>query len=489
VLAGLPTMDEVRARMHAVDKIVSSLLGKVDIESARLPADEAAQLAWLKELGFSDAAIASSWQPLMKSTALSHKNDRDERARQEFLYSFVTELARNTALDRDLGLNLLVDFVKATRAKASFFTLLLRTPGLIQDLARIFCLSPYLGSIVASRPELLDHFILQVDETWLEELEPLLQQMTERKLLTELWAANQFLDDKDLTSMFTRITATADSICAQLLKQLQREFPESQIEIIALGKWAGLELGLRSDLDFIFVTPSQPNENDFKVARRFISRLTDPSNSGSLYDLDLRLRPSGQSGPLLVAVDKLFEYWHDAAKPWERQAYLRARPLRAALALKKELLVEKPLSAEELSELKEIRVKLLRRPTEETIDIKYAPGGLLDIEFVSQTALLAERLSTPATSTLGMIEALSHHSLSWKRAAADISTAYLQLRKFEQILQLSSAQKTGEVRKATLARPAALMEFTADAAWEHLQELLEGSRDKLNAIDPTGLKR
>src|SRR6185312_16098092 len=112
---------------------------------------------------------------LIKATALSHKNDRDERARQEFLHSFVIALAGNTALDRDLGLNLLVDFVRATRAKASFFTMLLRSPRLIQDLARLFCLSPYLGSIVASRPELLDNFILQLDEAWAGDLETLLQ--------------------------------------------------------------------------------------------------------------------------------------------------------------------------------------------------------------------------------------------------------------------------------------------------------------------------
>ncbi|MGZ3722735.1 MAG: [protein-PII] uridylyltransferase family protein, partial [Bdellovibrionales bacterium] len=272
-VSALPSMADVQARMFAVDKIVSSLLGKVDLETVQLPPDEAAQLAWLKGLGFSEAAIASSWDSLIKATALSHKNDRDERARQEFLYSFVTELARNKALDRDLGLNLLVDFVKATRAKATFFTMLLRTPRLIEDLARLFCLSPYLGSIIASRPELLDNFILQLDEAWAADTETLLQQMTERKLLTELWSANQFLTDHDLNSMFTRITQTADSICAQLMIQLQNEFPESKIDIVALGKWAGGEMGLRSDLDFIFITPGAPTEGDFKVARRFISRL------------------------------------------------------------------------------------------------------------------------------------------------------------------------------------------------------------------------
>jgi len=487
---GAPTLEDVRSRMFAVDKIVSSLLGAVDTESTKLPADEPAQIAWLKELGFSDEAIEASWGPLMKATALSHKNDRDERARQEFLYSFSTALASNQGLDRNLGLSLLVDFVKATRAKASFFSLLLRTPGLIEDLARLFCLSPYLSAILTSRPELLDHFILQVDEGWAAETDAMLQQMSERKLLTELWAANQFLVDKDLKSMFARITATADSICTQLLKHLQTEYPESRIEIVTLGKWAGLEMGLRSDLDFVFITPDAPNESDMKVARRLLSRLTDPTRSGSLYDLDLRLRPSGQSGALLVGVDKLHGYWRDSAKPWERQAYLRARPLNPDRKLQKDLLIAKPLSEEELNELKDIRVKLLRKSGDGEIDIKYAPGGMLDIEFVAQTAILAGQVPSHSTSTLGMIEDLAHNSLPWKRAAADLSATYLELRKFEQMLQLSAAHKTGAAKRGQplFQKAAALMGAAPDEAWKHLTELLERSRTHLNTLDPTGLK-
>ncbi len=489
-IPGLLKQSEIQARMGQVDKIVSALLGRVDLESVRLPPDEATQIAWLKGLGFSDVTIATSWDPLVKATALSHKNDRDERARQEFLFTFVSELGRNTALDRDLGLSLLVDFVRATRAKATFFTMLLRSPRLIQDLARLFCLSPYLGSIVASRPELLDHFILQVDDTWAEDLETALQQMSERKLLTELWSANQFLSDKDLPAMFTRITQTADSICQQLLLQLKKEFPASRIEIVTLGKWAGMELGLRSDLDFIFVTPATPNESDFKVARRFISRLTDPSKAGSLYDLDLRLRPSGQSGALLVELDKLFDYWRNDAQAWERQAYLRARALPANMILKKEILVKKGLSEIELAELGNIRRKLLRAPTLETIDIKYAPGGLLDIEFVVQTALLHAQIPSPSTATLGMIDSLADRLVAWKAHSRELKELYARLREFEQMLQLSSPHKMIEAKKSNpvFLKAAGLMSMTIERAWEELHTRLDRSRQVLNELDPTGLK-
>jgi glutamate-ammonia-ligase adenylyltransferase len=483
-LPGISPIAEVQARMQEVDQIVSGLLGQVDLEQVNLPA-QIQQKEWLESLGFSTQAIASVWDPLMKATALSHKNDRDERARQEFLYTFVMELSRNSALDRDLGLNLLLDFVRATRAKATFFTMLLRSPRLIQDLARLFCLSPYLGSIIASRPELLDHFILQLDEDWSPESEALAQQMSERKRLTELWSANQFLSDRDLSAMFERITQTADAITSELLRILKLQFPGAQLEILKLGKWAGRELGLRSDLDFIFITPGTPNELDFKVARRLISRLTDPSNSGSLYDLDLRLRPSGQSGPLLVAVDKLVEYWQTTAAAWERQAYLRAQPLGAAVTLAKHWLVEKPLGEAEQAELKRIRSKLLRAVSEESLDIKYAPGGLLEIEFAVQTAILQLQLASSATSTLGMIDELAQKQAVWRRHASELKACYLQLREFEQMLQLSSLHATSEAKRhsESFAKAERLLGFAAGSAWLWLNERLKSSSEMLRGLE------
>ncbi len=485
-IPGLPASSEVQQRMRRVDQIVSSLLGKVDVNANHLPQDLVAQKAWLTDLGFSTAALEKSWDQLIAATALSHKNDRDERLRQQFLFSFVNALASHTAPDRDLGLSLLVDFVRATRAKATFFAMLLHTPRLIQDLARLFCLSPYLGSIVASRPELLDHFILQVDETWASGLEPLLQQMYERKLLTELWAANQFLNDRELGSMFMRISDTADSIGTQLLLQLKGDFPSADIAILTLGKWGGQELGLRSDLDFIFVTPGPPNESDFKVARRFISRLTDPSKSGSLYDVDLRLRPSGQSGPLLVARDQLQDFWRNSAQAWQRQAYLRARPLQPSLLLNKETLLKNGLTAEDLVELRDIRHRLLRPATAATIDIKYTPGGLLDIEFVCQTAILNERLATPATGTAAMMGALADHAPKWRDAHSELARIYARLREFEQMLQLSSTQSLHEARlhHDMFAKAAALMKLEPQPAWTLLTGLIERSKILLNALDP-----
>lgn len=483
----LPGRTEILERMKKIDTTVSSLLGKVDLTQVHLPQDEVSQKAWLKELGFSQTIIDQSWDQLMKATALSHKNDRDERARQEFLFTFVTAISKHKALDRDLGLQITVDFVQAMRAKATFFSMLLRSPRLLDDLSRLFCLSPYLGSILASRPELMDHFILQVDEAWAADMEKLLQQMSERKLLTELWSANQFLNDRDLNGLFVRVTATADEIALQLLSQLKHEYPDSLVKILALGKWGGEELGLRSDLDFIFITPSKPKESDFKVARRFISRLTDPLKGGQLYDVDLRLRPSGQSGVLLVAEDSLQDYWRNDAKAWERQAYTRARPL--GFKIDSKILAERGLDAAELAELKTIRSKLLKKKSAQELDIKYVPGGLLDIEFTAQTALLANKLHGAGASTNAMIAHLQTQLPAWKNTGR-LNAIYNELRTFEQMLQLSSAYKIGAARadQKDFMKACALNGLSLEEGWKKINDLTDESRRLLNDLDPTGLK-
>ncbi len=380
--------------------------------------------------------------------------------------------------EKDLGLGILEDFVRGTRAKATFFTMLLRSPRLIQDLARLFCLSPYLGSILAARPELLDHFILRSDEGWSGELDLVLQQMNDRKLLTEIWAANQYLAERNLHTLYPRVTDTADEICRELLSRLRAEYPSSTVEIITMGKWGGRELGVRSDLDFVFLCDAVPSEDDFKVARRFISRLSDPQKGGNLYEVDLRLRPSGQSGAIIVGREQLKTYWRETAQPWERQAYLRARPLNPNIVLDKKLLVARKLSAEELAELQRIRSKLLVKPVGNVVDIKYAPGGLLDIEFVAQTLLLVNQISNAGCSTNEMLK------------DPMLSGIYDQLREFEQMLQLASTNKlkTCDNIKPSFAKAASLMGLSGDAAWARLNKLLSESREILNQIDPTGLK-
>lgn len=433
------TPTQVANKMQFVDSTVSELLGKIEIDREALPTTLESQQQWLKSLGFDQTVVENDWPKLIQLTAKSTSGQRDEKIRRQLLYHFIGELA-NVGVDLNLGLKLLIDFIKNTRAKASFFTLLLRERALMSDLCVLFSTSPYLGHLVASRPEILDGFILRRQDVLSSDFEQLLEELTDRKKLTEIIAANQLLKSKDLNSFSMQMTAAADEICSLLLGRLKEDFPDARVDILCLGKWGSRELGLKSDLDFVFVTPTAPNDDDNKVARRFISRLTDPHRGGQLYPIDLRLRPSGSAGPLLVPEKDLEEYIKEKAAAWERQSYLRARRLDGSgrdNALRT-LCVERGLDQSELEELTDIRKKILKPSSENSIDLKYEAGGIVDIEFAVQIACLKTGQKLKSGSVTALIDALvGGHCLDEKQGR-QLAEHYSYLRLIEQLYQIFS---------------------------------------------------
>lgn len=437
-------LKEDRAR---IDTLVSDVLGSAqDTVTTVLPPTEQQQ-AWFLNLGFSEKSFNETWPALLHATVYSKKSERDENIRLKVMRLFIEEMSK-TGLDLELGLQLLLDFIKSTRAKATFFSLLLRTPRLIQDLARLFSVSPYLGGIIASRPELIDSFIYKSQNEISSQLDEALTQFSERRLLTELLTAMDFLNDQNIAGLQYVLTETADHICTNLLRLLIEDLklPHAP-SILALGKWGGREMGLRSDLDFIFVTDQPTQEGDARLARRMMSRLTEQQRGGSLYNVDLRLRPSGHAGPLIVQENRLYEYFEHEASVWERQSYLRSRSL-GTFNTKKllSIVTQKGLSETDLTELREIRKKLISTEVSTTeLNLKHSPGGLVEIEFAVQNKLLMISMIPASPNTTEMIQQLMQLDPSWKKHGARLTELYFSYRKMEQLLQLLASRSVSQV--------------------------------------------
>lgn len=437
--------EELKKTTRKVASIADSFFG-ADTLAPELPSSPESQSLWLKELGFSDESIATTWPELLTATALSRRSEADERARLGFLHGIVVKLA-TIGLDRDLGLSLLLDFVKAVRAKASFFTLLNRESRVRDELAMLFSISPYLGTILASRPELIDEFIFRKKAEPSEDFNLLLDELADRRLLAELIAANRFLADRDLKTMTANLSENADQICSILLERLKKDIGSEELGLVTLGKWGGRELGLRSDLDFIFITKAEPSAEDQKAAKRFLSRITEPHKGGSIYSVDMRLRPSGSAGPILVSEDNLHLYLREKAAAWERQAYLRARsltPLGTEPAL---TAARRGLSPEDLDELRSIRSQLfvhLHAP--HTLDLKLSIGGLADVEFTAQISLLMRREFSLDPSTHGMIQYLESIDPTWAKVGPKIREGYEYLRRIEQLFQLTTSESGSKLK-------------------------------------------
>jgi glutamate-ammonia-ligase adenylyltransferase len=479
------TIQSIRIHAERVKQISETAFPPLKV--ANIPTVEQ-----LVSCGFNAQLTEAALQELQTSKALSRKSERDERERTLFLTEFLDALSISPG-DKDLGLGLLVDFVKATRAKATLFSLLNREPALLRQLVRLFSESPWAGNILSSRPELLDSLLLRQDldlDRLKQEFESTgdlahsLDNLAERRLTGELVAILHFLETRNLESCTENLTALADQIVSTLMQLSAQELGCEPLGIIALGKWGGKELGVRSDLDFVFYTTDSPNSDQQRLARRFLNRMTEAHRGGSLYSVDMRLRPSGHAGPLLVQKNSLLKHLGETAEAWERQSWLRARSVPGLpFALPNELtstILARGLTAEDESQLSDISTKLFKslptRSRRTLVDLKLGQGGLAPIEFAAQIAILrggthfASTIGTNSpsgleTSTRSMLQFLEEHAVShkneWKQYGPRLREIHVWLRSLEQAARITG-DSTGSalhLESSEFARLAHLFHF------------------------------
>jgi glutamate-ammonia-ligase adenylyltransferase len=429
----------------------------------------------LSTLGLPEDDIKELWNEIIEQEVLSRNKGRDETARKSFLQEFVNILQAQGG-DSRRALSFLKDFIRSTRAKASFFTLLLRENELLKKLAWLFAHSPYLSRILCSRPELLDSFVFRAQNELSEDLDRLLEELAEKKLLSELINGSQYLEDRDLDTLLQNLTFTADSIASALLSALKKDYPCS-VEILALGKWGGKELGFKSDLDFLFVITGEPSDNDFKLAKRFISRMTESHRGGNIYSIDMRLRPSGKAGPIVIPLSDLQSYLTNESEIWERQAYLKSRWVNFAGPSLVNCYIDKGLTAPQLSELNRIRQELISKSP--TLNLKYSEGGMVDIELAIQTVLLNQKLAPPNSSTEGFlsVESSQHPTLAKN---------YTYMRQIEQMLQLIASESTAEVslNHESFHDLAVAFNTSPSKLLEDISERISENLVTLKALDP-----
>ncbi len=243
--------------------------------------------------------------------------------------------------------------------------------------------------------------------------------------------------------------------------------------VIGYGKLGGLELGYGSDLDLVFLHDSTesnahsdgrvPLSNEVffaRLAQRIIHFLNTPTPSGVLYEVDTRLRPSGGSGVLVTSLAAYAEYQRNAAWIWEHQALVRARSAAgdAGLAtcfstLRAEILRQPRDPARLTAEVAAMRARMaqeLSRGDTAPFDLKQDRGGIVDIEFLVQYAVLRWAHEHPAlalyTDNLRILETLSQVGLVTVGTAHALTAAYLTLR--AQIHRLALQEQPARVPTA-----------------------------------------
>ncbi len=297
------------------------------------------------------------------------------------------------------------------------------------------------------------------------------------------------------------LSRLADRILEVLLERLwPSEVPHPAV--LALGKLGGGELNFSSDLDLIFAQDvaegavvAEQLPRVVTAVEQLVGALTEYTDEGSLYRIDLRLRPGGDRSPLVRSVRGLEAYYARHGVPWERQMLVKARACAGDRSAGSDLIARLapfiypthsgPDPREEAHRHR--RERRAREGGAPAGHVKLAPGGIRDLEFVVQVLQLlygGRRPEVRSASTLDGIARLDRAGLLPERAADGLAGAYRFLRRLENFLQMEEDRQTFQVpeepvRQQSLARLMGLADATAlreayDAHRERVLETLHG---------------
>ncbi|MGH6889294.1 MAG: bifunctional [glutamine synthetase] adenylyltransferase/[glutamine synthetase]-adenylyl-L-tyrosine phosphorylase [Rhizomicrobium sp.] len=475
--------------------------------------DDPETLDTLGSMGFRDAAhISAAVRGWHHGRIRATRSARARELLTRLMPALLDALAATA--DPDSAFAQFDRFVSNVPAGVQLFSLLLANPELLSLLASIAGSAPHLADDLARAPTMLEAVL---DRSFLAEL-PSGGEFA-RILSAQLAVATDYETVLDSTRRFAKeqsfrvgaqliagratpehaglaFTNIAECIIAALLAETERELASSAglvkggvFCVVALGRLGGGEMTAASDIDLIFVYDA-PQETELsngtkppppmvyygRLAQRLIGALTTATAEGRLYEVDMRLRPTGNKGPVAVSIQSLQRYHAQDAWTWERLALTRARVVagQEELRRKTEAVIRGALTRETdperlVRETREMRDRLAaQNPAQGNWDLKYANGGLVDIEFVCQYLQLRFAPQSAAVLDPNTVSALERLALAGclEKGDADVlaRAATLQLALLN-ILRISSAGRfdpDGATRgmKALLVRAGGTDDFS-----------------------------
>jgi glutamate-ammonia-ligase adenylyltransferase len=273
--------------------------------------------------------------------------------------------------------------------------------------------------------------------------------------------------------------------------------------VVGMGKLGGRELNVSSDIDLVFVYPEEgetdggegkrplSNHEYFtRAGRRLIALLAEATEDGFAFRVDMRLRPYGESGPLVASFEALENYFITQGREWERYAWIKARPLtgdcdRALDQIVRPFVFRKYLDYGTLGAMRalhaEVRREVARRELAE--HIKLGPGGIREIEFIAQALQLVRGGRDPALTarpTREVLARLAERGLISPHDARTLDECYVYLRQLEHRLQYLDDRQTHMLPDNAEDR-ARIAAMAGCADWDELAVQLARVRGQVSA--------
>ncbi|NVO14459.1 MAG: bifunctional [glutamine synthetase] adenylyltransferase/[glutamine synthetase]-adenylyl-L-tyrosine phosphorylase [Rhodoplanes sp.] len=351
-------------------------------------------------------------------------------------------------------------FLNGLHGGARLFALLNQNPDLVALVALLLGTAPRLADILAAHPQVMDPLIDPAffgalpDAARLDaELErSLAQARSDEDFLDRVRLFGQehmfLIGARILSGTVSAVQAgdsfagLADVVIKALHRSISKSFTASygklaggESAVLAMGKLGGREMTASSDLDLIVIydfDESRPESDGprslygsqyyARFTQRLINALTTQTNHGRLYDVDMRLRPSGRSGPVATSLAAFRDYQRTEAWTWEHLALTRARVVSASpaftvaveRAIREVLCVPRDATAVAGDVVEMRRAIATEKGDDDRWNLKYVAGGLIDIEFIAQYLQLVHAATTPAildTSTIRVLDKAARHGL------------------------------------------------------------------------------
>ncbi len=468
---------------------------------------------------------------------------RSTRARQlltELMPVLLKALARTP--DPDAAFLKFDEFLARLPSGVQLFSLFHSNPQMLDLVAEIMGAAPRLAERLSRRPLLLDS-VLSADfpqppppkEVMVAELAQRLERSegmegaldtsrqwaNERKFQVGVQTLRGTLAPDQAAGALSDV---ADATLACLLPCIQAEFARHHgkiashgLAVVALGKLGAREMTSNSDLDLIFIYESGSAPSDgarplpasqyfARLCQRLINALSALTAEGRLYEVDMRLRPSGQAGPIASSLEAFVQYHAETAWTWEHMALTRARTVAGPPELTARVddairaVLTRPRDNDALCrEVADMRGRVdVEHHTDSLWDVKFLRGGLMDIEFIAQYLQLKNAHAHPEVLSTGSrlaLQRLQGAGLLDPSIARDLIEALNLWQPLQAMLRLTFAREfsgfsEGDVPRPLqdiLARIGGSADFvklkgrvavTAAKCYSHFQNLIGDAKDK-----------
>lgn len=382
----------------------------------------------------------------------------------------------------------MLELLEAIADESVYLSLLVEHPSVLKKIMHLFMHSSWMTRFLCTHPRVIDELIhenhenINIDSRNIhDELryaivqstdsESMIQHLMDFKNAQMFRVASADMQDKiRLMHVSDQLTWTAeamiDVVLALAMKEMIARYGQPTYEIddtirvadfgiIAYGKLGGQEMGYSSDLDLVFLHDSKGKkqvtdgeksiDNDVFFTRlvgKFNNYMTTLTPSGKLYEVDIRLRPSGQSGLLVHSLSAFERYQQNEAWTWEHQALVRARFIAGGDAVRKGFkkirakVISQPRDHDELRQsvlaMREKMRESYQEIPEGTVHVKHGAGGVTDIEFIVQYLLLKHTKNhkhlVRCSDNMRQLAALELFEILLSSDASDLRAAYRQFR-------------------------------------------------------------